>query len=135
MRSAVPMILVTLASPTWAAEPRAAEGELMNSRPSSKQGLRLAHPKGTVCQGSFEASPMARSGDESGQLRGGTDVVAISHNGFVVGTGKEFLALLKASAATDPSTPQPSPIRPARPLFHPRSGRPVPQQVARTNDT
>jgi len=40
----------------------------------------------------------------------GTDIVAISHNGFIVGTGEEFLALLKAQAATDPSKPHPWPI-------------------------
>jgi hypothetical protein len=31
----------------------------------------------------------------------------ISHNGFLVGTGEEFLDLLKAQAATDPSKPHP----------------------------
>jgi catalase len=46
------------------------------------------------------------------QLPGGgiTDIVAISHNGFIVGTGEEFLALQKAIAATDPSKPHPWPI-------------------------
>jgi catalase len=43
--------------------------------------------------------------------RGGiTDIVAISHNGFIVGTGEEFLALQQAIAATDPSQPHPWPI-------------------------
>ncbi len=40
----------------------------------------------------------------------GTDIVALSHNGFVVGTPEEFLALLKAGAATDPAKPHPWPI-------------------------
>ena len=40
----------------------------------------------------------------------GTDVMAISHNGFVVGTGEDFLALQKAVAATDSSKPHPWPI-------------------------
>src|SRR5258708_18823624 len=40
----------------------------------------------------------------------GTDIVANSHNGFIVGTGEEFLALVKAQAATDPSKPHPWPI-------------------------
>jgi catalase len=40
----------------------------------------------------------------------GTDIVANSHNGFVVGTGEDFLALLQAKAATDPSKPHPWPI-------------------------
>src|SRR6266404_2961104 len=41
---------------------------------------------------------------------GKADIVAMSHNGFVVGTVEEFLALLKAVAATDPSKPHPWPI-------------------------
>ena len=40
----------------------------------------------------------------------GTDIVALSHNGFIVATGEEFLALQKALAATDPSKPHPWPI-------------------------
>ena len=39
-----------------------------------------------------------------------TDIVAISHNGFVVGTGEDFLALLEAIAATKPNGPHPSPV-------------------------
>lgn len=40
----------------------------------------------------------------------GTDIVANSHNGFIVGTGEDFLALAQAQAATDPSKPHPWPI-------------------------
>jgi catalase len=50
---------------------------------------------------------------------GQTDIVALSHNGFIVGTGEEFLALQKAIVATDPSKPHPWPIEAfvtARPL-------------------
>jgi len=39
-----------------------------------------------------------------------SDIVAMSHNGFVVSTGEEFLALQKAVLATDPSKPHPWPI-------------------------
>jgi len=39
-----------------------------------------------------------------------TDIVAMSHNGFVVGTGEEFLALQKAVLATDPTKPHPWPV-------------------------
>jgi catalase len=39
-----------------------------------------------------------------------TDIVANSHNGFFVGTGADFLAFLKAIAATTPTSPHPSPI-------------------------
>jgi catalase len=41
---------------------------------------------------------------------GKTEIVSLSHNGFVVGTGEEFLALQKAIVATDPSKPHPWPI-------------------------
>jgi catalase len=46
------------------------------------------------------------------QLPGGgkTDLVTLSHNGFIVGTGEDFLALQKAAVATDPSKPHPWPI-------------------------
>src|SRR3954470_15817194 len=56
------------------------------------------------------------------KLRGGglTDVEGISHNGFAVGTGEEFLALLKAAAATDASRPHPWPIE-AFLAEHPRT--------------
>jgi catalase len=40
----------------------------------------------------------------------GTDIMAISHNGFVVGNGEEFLALEQAIAATDSAKPHPWPI-------------------------
>ena len=39
-----------------------------------------------------------------------TDIVANSHNGFVVGTGDDFLAFFKAVAETKPDSPHPSPI-------------------------
>ena len=39
-----------------------------------------------------------------------TDIVSISHNGFVVGTGEDFLAFLKAAASSGPDAPQPKPI-------------------------
>jgi catalase len=41
---------------------------------------------------------------------GFTDIVSISHNGFVVGTGDDFLAFLKAAAASGPDAPPPAPI-------------------------
>ncbi len=39
-----------------------------------------------------------------------TDIVAMSHNGFVVATGEEFLALQKSVVATDPGKPHPWPV-------------------------
>jgi catalase len=46
------------------------------------------------------------------QLPGGgeTDIVSLSHHGFIVGTGEDFLALQKAIVATDPGKPHPWPI-------------------------
>jgi catalase len=41
---------------------------------------------------------------------GKTDIVIFSHNGFVVATGEEFLALQKSVLATDPSKPHPWPV-------------------------
>jgi catalase len=41
---------------------------------------------------------------------GETDIVSMSHNGFVVGTGEDFLALQQSVVATDPSKPHPWPV-------------------------
>lgn len=66
-----------------------------------------------------------------------TDIVAMSHNGFVVGTGEEFLALQQAVVATDPSQPHPWPIE-AFLSTHPRAlkfvqdNQTVPASLART---
>ncbi len=51
-----------------------------------------------------------------------TDIVSISHNGFVVGTGDDFLAFLKAIAASGPGAPHPTPIE-AFLTSHPRSAK------------
>jgi catalase len=39
-----------------------------------------------------------------------TDIVALAHNGFVVGNGEDFAEFLEAAAATKPETPHPTPI-------------------------
>jgi len=70
-------------------------------------------------------------------LAGGafTDIVAVSHNGFLVGTGEDFLAFLKAIAATRPDSPHPSPVE-AFLGTHPRARKcvldkkPLPASVA-----
>jgi catalase len=49
-----------------------------------------------------------------------TDIVSFAHNGFVVGTGEDFLALQKSILATDPSKPHPWPVE-AFLSTHPRS--------------
>lgn len=85
---------------------------------------RAAHFRGgavpvTVRFSDFAGDPAIPDYDDGAAPRGmairfrtgrGTDIVANSHNGFVVGTGEDFLALLKAQAATDTSKPHPWPI-------------------------
>jgi catalase len=58
------------------------------------------------------------------ELAGGgeTDIEGISHNGFVVGTGEDFLALHKAAAATDRTRPHPWPIEDFL-ATHPRAAK------------
>ncbi len=65
-------------------------------------------PNATIADSSPDAAPRGMA-IRFGVGRG-TDIMTISHNGFIVGTGEEFLALEKAIAATDSSTPHPSPI-------------------------
>lgn len=65
-------------------------------------------PDITVADNSTDAAPRGmaiRFG-----IGRGTDIMAISHNGFIVGAGEEFLALQKAIAATDSSRPRPWPV-------------------------
>ncbi len=65
-------------------------------------------PDTTVADKSSDAAPRGmaiRFG-----IGRGTDIMAISHHGFVVGTGEDFLALQRAIATTDSSKPHPWPI-------------------------
>src|SRR5437660_165766 len=59
-----------------------------------------------------DSAPNARGMAIRFRLPGGgqTDIVMLSHNGFIVGTGEDFLALQKAIVATDPGKPHPWPI-------------------------
>jgi catalase len=65
----------------------------------------------------------------------GTDIMAFSHNGFLVGTGEEFLELVKAQAATDAAAPHPWPIETFL-STHPRAlkfvqdPKPIPESFA-----
>jgi catalase len=79
-----------------------------------------ADPSPTVADASPDSSPrgmairfMPKGGDE-------TDIVSFSHNGFVVGTAEDFLALQKSVVATDPSKPHPWPVE-AFLSTHPRA--------------
>ena len=58
------------------------------------------------------------------KLQGGgfTDIMAISHNGFVVGTGEDFLAFFQAIAASGPDAPHPNPVE-AFLGSHPRAAK------------
>jgi catalase len=58
------------------------------------------------------------------KLPGGgfTDIMSISHNGFVVGTGEDFLAFFKAIAASGPDAPHPNPVE-AFLASHPRAAK------------
>ena len=59
---------------------------------------------------------------------GFTDIMAISHNGFVVGTGEDFLAFFKAIGASGPDAPHPKPIETFM-ASHPRAAK-FAQEVA-----
>jgi catalase len=63
-------------------------------------------PDAGIADGSRDASPRGMA-IRFAVGSGGTDIVTNSHNGFIVGTGEEFLALQQAIAATDPSKPHP----------------------------
>ena len=63
-----------------------------------------------VPENSYDASPRGIAVRFHLPGDGLTDIVALSHNGFVVATGEEFLALQKAVVATDPGRPHPWPI-------------------------
>jgi catalase len=67
-------------------------------------------PDPGVAENSYDASP--RGIAIRFKLPNGkeTDVIAISHNGFIVGNGEDFLALEKSVATTDPSKPHPWPV-------------------------
>jgi catalase len=76
-------------------------------------------PDPSIADNSPDASPRGMAIRFKLPDGGETDIVALSHNGFIVGTGEEFLALQKAIVATDPSQPHPWPIEvfiTARPL-------------------
>jgi len=65
-------------------------------------------PNGNVADNSPDAAPRGMA-IRFGTGRG-TDIMTISHNGFIVGNGEDFLALQKAIFATDSSKPHPWPI-------------------------
>jgi catalase len=64
----------------------------------------------TVADNSPDANPRGMAIRFTLPGGGETDIVAISHNGFIVSNGEEFLALQKAIVATDPNKPHPWPI-------------------------
>lgn len=78
-----------------------------------------ASPDPTIADNSPDAGPQGIAIRFNLPDGGKTEIVSLSHNGFVVGTGEDFLALQKAVVATDPTKPHPWPIEVflgARPL-------------------
>src|SRR5262249_16462516 len=67
-------------------------------------------PDPFIADGSRDAGPRGLAVRFSLPGGGFTDIESQAHNGFAVGTGEDFLALLKAIVATDPSKPHPWPI-------------------------
>jgi len=67
-------------------------------------------PDPAVPDNSAGASPRGMAIRFSLPGGGETDIVSLSHNGFIVGNGEDFLALQQAVVATDPSKPHPWPI-------------------------
>ena len=94
--------------------------------PSARSISKAAHLAGgsvpvTVRFSDGTGVPMIPDTDTRGSPRGMairfalpggafTDIVAISHNGFVVGTGEDFLAFLTAVSHTTPTSPHPNPV-------------------------
>jgi catalase len=94
--------------------------------PSARSISRAAHFAGgpvpvTVRFSDGTGNPMIPDTDTRGAPRGMairfmlpggafTDIVANSHNGFIVGTGEEFLAFLTAVAHTTPESPHPNAV-------------------------
>ena len=106
--------------------------------PTAKTVSKAAHLQSTpvpviVRLSDGTGNPMIPDPDKNGsprgmairfQLPGGafTDIVAISHNGFVVGTGEDFLAFLTAISQTTATSPHPNPIEKFLGT-HPRSAK------------
>lgn len=69
-----------------------------------------AAPSPTIPDNSPDAQPRGMTVRFKLPGKGKTDIVAFAHNGFVVGTGEDFLALEQSVVATDPSKPHPWPV-------------------------
>ena len=70
----------------------------------------MAHPTRSFL--TIPPTPARAGWRSASTLPGGarTDIIAMSHNGFIVANGEEFLALQKSIVATDPSKPHPWPV-------------------------
>jgi catalase len=96
------------ASPGAAAISRAAhlQGGSVNVTVRFSDGA----PDMAVADNSPDASPRGMAIRFAAGTGIGTDIMAFSHNGFLVGTPEEFLELQKAVTATDSTKPHPWPI-------------------------
>lgn len=106
--------------------------------PSAKTVSKAAHLQSTpvpvmVRLSDGTGNPMIPDPNKNGSPRGMairfmlpggayTDIVAISHNGFIVGTGEEFLAFLTAVSQTTATSPHPNPVEKFLGT-HPRSAK------------
>lgn len=106
--------------------------------PSAKTVSKAAHLQSTAVPvivrfSDASGNPMIPDPNPNGSPRGMairftlpnggfTDIVAISHNGFIVGTGEEFLAFLTAVSQTTATSPHPNPVEKFLGT-HPRSAK------------
>jgi catalase len=67
-------------------------------------------PSPSISDGSPDANPRGMAIRFSPPGGGESDIVSISHNGFIVSNGEEFLELQKSIVATDPTKPHPWPV-------------------------
>lgn len=67
-------------------------------------------PDPYIPDGSPDAGPRGMAIRFRPAAGGESDLVLMSHNGFVVGSGEEFLALQESIVATDPTQPHPWPV-------------------------
>jgi catalase len=97
---------------------QASPGASAISRASHLQGATVnvtvrfsdGAPDIAVADNSPDASPRGMAIRFATGTGIGTDIMAFSHNGFLVGTPEEFLALQQAIAGTDSTKPHPWPI-------------------------
>jgi catalase len=104
--------IVTSGTFTPTAEAKTLSRAMHFNRPSVPVTVRFSNAPGVPTNADNSPGSGPRGMAIRFALPGGafTDIVSISHNGFVVGTGEDFLAFLKAAAASGPDAEHPTPI-------------------------